>query len=103
MDRFKDACPFHLCLKSFQTRVLKNSYISKNASVKKRQRKSSRSGKVGLGGYLFNDRNGAVERIGFKGTYAYHINFPIPAFFGLSLVAYQFRLDEDLIHLADPG
>jgi type IX secretion system PorP/SprF family membrane protein len=88
---------------SFQTRVLKNSYISKNASVKKRQRKSSRSGKVGLGGYLFNDRNGAVERIGFKGTYAYHINFSRSQLsFGLSLVAYQFRLDEDLIHLADP-
>jgi len=88
---------------SFQTRVLKNSYISKNASVKKRQRKSSRSGKVGLGGYFFNDRNGAVERIGFKGTYAYHLNFSRSQLsFGLSLVAYQFRLDENLIQLADP-
>ncbi len=89
---------------SFQTRILKNSYISRTSAVKKRQRRGSRSGNVGVGGYLFNDRNGAVERIGFKGTYAYHINLQQSQLsFGLSFVAYQFRLDEDLIHLADPG
>ena len=89
---------------SFQTRVLKKSYISKGSAVRKRQRRGSRSGNVGLGGYFFNDRNGAVERIGFKGSYAYHINFQQSQLsFGLSLVAYQFRLDEDLITLADPG
>lgn len=88
---------------SFQTRVLKKSYISRNASIKRRRAKNSRSGKVGLGGYFFNDRNGAVERIGIKGTYAYHLYFSRSQLsFGLSLVAYQFRLDDDLIHLADP-
>lgn len=88
---------------SFQTRVLKNSYISRDASVKKRKKKSSRSGKVGLGGYLFNDKNGAVERIGFKGTYAYHIHLSKSQLsFGLSLVGYQFSLDDDLINLMDP-
>ena len=89
---------------SFQTRILKKSYISKSSSVRKRRNMASRSGNVGLGGYFFNDRNGAVERIGFKGSYAYHIKFPQSQLsFGLSLVAYQFRLDEDLITLADPG
>jgi type IX secretion system PorP/SprF family membrane protein len=89
---------------SFQTRVLKKSYISRQSSVKRRQRSGSRSGNVGLGGYLFNDRNGAVERIGLKGTYAYHINLAQSQLsFGLSLVAYQFRLDDDLINLEDPG
>ncbi len=88
---------------SFQTRVIKNSYISKNSSVKRRQRMGSRSGKVGLGAYVFNDRNGAVERIGLKGTYAYHLNFARSQLsFGLSFVAYQFRLDDELIRLADP-
>ena len=73
---------------SFQTRVLKKSYISRNASIKKRRAKNSRSGKVGLGGYFFNDRNGAVERIGIKGTYAYHLYFSRSQLsFGLSLVA----------------
>ena len=57
-----------------------------------------------MGGYIFTDRNGAVERTGFKGTYAYHLNFRHSQLsFGLSLVAYQFRLNDELIHLADPG
>lgn len=89
---------------SFQTRILKKSYISRSSSVRKRQRRGSRSGNVGVGGYLFNDRNGAVERIGLKGTYAYHINFPQSQLsFGLSFVVYQFRLDDDLITLENPG
>ena len=89
---------------SFQTRILKKSYISRGSSIKRRRRQGSRGGNVGVGGYIFNDRNGAVERTGLKGTYAYHINLAQSQLsFGLSIVAYQFRLDEDLIHLADPG
>jgi len=89
---------------SLQTRILKKSYISRGASVRKRQRMGSRSGNVGLGGYFFNDRNGAVERIGFKGSYAYHLYFRQSQLsFGLSFVAYQFRLDEELIKLENPG
>jgi type IX secretion system PorP/SprF family membrane protein len=89
---------------SFQTRVLKKSYISRGTSVKRRKSSGSRSGNVGLGGYIFNDRNGAVGRTGLKFTYAYHINFRHSQLsFGLSAVGYQFRIDDDLIHLADPG
>lgn len=89
---------------SFQTRILKKSYISRGSSVRRRKANSSRSGKVGVGGYLFSDHNGAVERTGLKATYAYHINFNHSQLsFGLSAVAYQFKLNEDLINLADPG
>ena len=89
---------------SFQTRILKKSYISRSSSIRKRQRKGSRSGNVGLGGYVFNDRNGAVERTGLKATYAYHINLAQSQLsFGLSFVACQFRIDDDLIRLEDPG
>jgi len=89
---------------SFQTRVLKKSYISRGSSVKRRRRQGSRSGNVGLGGYIFNDRNGAIGRTGIKFTYAYHINFRHSQLsFGLSAVGYQFRIDDDLINLADPG
>lgn len=89
---------------SFQTRLMKKSHISRGASVRRRKSSGSRGGNVGLGGYLFNDRNGAVDRIGFKGTYAYHIGFRHSQLsFGLSLVAYQFSLNDDLIHLATPG
>jgi type IX secretion system PorP/SprF family membrane protein len=88
---------------SFQTRILKKSYISRGSSIKRRRRQGSRGGNVGVGGYVFNDRNGAVERIGLKGTYAYHINLAQSQLsFGLSFVAYQFRLDEDMINLFIP-
>lgn len=89
---------------SFQTRILKKSYISRSNSVLKRDRRGSRSGNVGVGGYLFSDRNGAIERTGIKGTYAYHLIFSRSQLsFGLSFVGYQFRLNEDLINLLDPG
>lgn len=88
---------------SFQTRILKKSHISRQASIKRRRRFGSRSGNVGLGGYIFNHRNGAVERIGIKGTYAYHIRLAESQLsFGLSLVAYQYRLDDDRIRLEYP-
>jgi len=97
---FKDA-PGTYAL-SYQTRILRNSYISKSASVRKRMRYSSRSGKVGLGGYVFNDRNGAVNKTGLKFSYAYHIFFGSSQLsMGLSLTAMQLRLDEDKIRLDD--
>ena len=89
---------------SFQTRILKKSYISRESSPKKNKRGNSRGGKVGLGGYIFNDKNGAIERTGFKATYAYHISFDQSQLsFGLSFVGYQFRIDDDLINLENPG
>jgi len=85
---------------SFQTRLLKKSHISRSRSVRRRQPLNSSGGKVGLGGYVFNHRNGAVERIGIKGTYAYHIRLDNSQLsFGLSLVAYQYKLNEDKIKL----
>ena len=89
---------------SFQTRLLKKSYISRSKSVRRRRSSGSSGGKVGLGGYIFNDQNGALQRTGLRASYAYHINFRHSQLsFGLSAVAYQFRIDDDLINLKDPG
>ena len=83
---------------SGQTRLLKNSFISKGASVRKRQRMSSRSGKVGLGGYVFNDRNGAIDRTGLQFSYAYHIRMRKSQLsFGISGIAYQFSVNDNHI------
>ncbi|MEE4215414.1 MAG: type IX secretion system membrane protein PorP/SprF, partial [Bacteroidales bacterium] len=95
---FKDA-PGTYAL-SYQTRILRNSYISKSSSIRKRMRYSSRSGKVGLGGYVYSDRNGAVEKTGMKLSYAYHIFFGNSQLsMGMSLTAMQLRLNEDKIRL----
>jgi len=89
---------------SFQTRVMKKSHISRTNQVRRRRPLNSSGGKVGLGGYIFNHRNGAVERIGIKGTYAYHIRLANSQLsFGLSLVGYQYKLNDDKIKLENNG
>lgn len=84
---------------SFQTRILKDSYISKSTSVRKKIVKPTKGGKVGLGGYVFNDNNGIMRRTGIQAVYAYHISFGQTEgvtnnlSFGLALTAYQFSVN----------
>ena len=95
---FKDAPKTHAV--SAQTRILRNSFISKSASIRKRRRSSTRSGKVGLGAYLFNDQTGLINRTGFQATYAYHIFLGKGQLsFGLSGTACQFRVDQEKLRL----
>jgi type IX secretion system PorP/SprF family membrane protein len=87
---------------SGQTRWLKNSFIFKSKSVRHRRKSMSRGGKVGLGGYIFNDVNGAFSRLGFQGTYAYHITLRRSQLsFGASLVGFQYKLDKSKVRLED--
>jgi type IX secretion system PorP/SprF family membrane protein len=80
---------------SGQTRMLRNSPISRGRSVRNRPTAMSRSGNVGLGGYVFNDRNGLIDRTGFQGTYSYHIWMDENQLsFGVSATMFQLRLDE---------
>jgi len=96
----KDAPKTHAV--SGQTRILKNSYISKNASIKKRRRANTRSGKVGLGGYIFNDKNGPIDRTGIQFSYAYHIKMRKSQLsFGISAIGYQFSVDNSKIRLVE--
>lgn len=84
---------------SFQTRLLKNSYISKNTKVARKIVKPTRGGRVGLGGYFFNDQNGIVRRTGAQATYAYHIplgatdGYPNNLSFGLAATGYNYAID----------
>lgn len=87
---------------SYQTRLLKNSYISRSASIKKRRKVMSRSGRVGYGFYAYTDMAGAFNRTGIQGTYAYHIPFDRRQLsFGVSVTGYQFRINPDRIKLLD--
>ncbi|MCU0455330.1 MAG: type IX secretion system membrane protein PorP/SprF [Bacteroidales bacterium] len=89
---------------SFQTRILRNSYISKSTAVKKKVVKPTKGGNVGVGGYIFSDHNGIMRRTGFQMMYAYHIpmrqiaGYPSTLSFGLAFTGYQFAINtEDLI------
>ncbi len=89
---------------SGQTRLLKNSFISRSKSVRKRKRVMSRSGKVGLGGYIFNDSNGALSKLGFSGTYSYHITLRRSQLsMGASLSTFQYKIDKDKLNPEDPN
>lgn len=88
---------------SVQTRLLKNSYISRSASVRKRKRIMSRSGRVGYGAYFYTDMAGAFNRTGLQGTYTYHIPLPSSQLsFGVSVTGYQFKINEDKMRLLEP-
>jgi len=84
---------------SFQTRILKNSFISKSTVVRKKIIKPTKGGKVGLGGYVFNDNNAIFHRTGFQLAYSYHIamgrteGVPNDLSFGLAMTAYQFAVN----------
>jgi type IX secretion system PorP/SprF family membrane protein len=96
---------------SFQTRLLKDSYISKATSVRKKLIRPTKGGKVGLGGYIFSDYNGIMRRTGFQAAYSYHISmgqtggYPNDLAFGLALTVYQFAInttDQLLYSVYDP-
>lgn len=87
---------------SFQTRILKDSYISKSTTVKKKLVRPTRGGQVGIGGYLFNDNNGIMHRTGVQAAYSYSV--PLSKSdqedsrvlsFGLALIAYQYSIKTD--------
>jgi type IX secretion system PorP/SprF family membrane protein len=82
---------------AFQTRLLSDSYISKSTSVRKKINRPTKGGRVGMGGYLFADKNGIMKRTGAQFAYAYHIsmNNYRQLSFGLSLTAYQYYVDKN--------
>ena len=89
---------------SGQTRIMKTSYVSKSRSVKKRTKKRRPSGKIGLGGYLYNDQNGPIGKTGLEVSYAYHLFVSDGQLsLGLSLSAYQFRVNTDELNTVDPS
>jgi type IX secretion system PorP/SprF family membrane protein len=87
---------------SIDSRILRNSYILKNASVRKKERKSSRSGRVGWGAHIFNDHNGLLDRTGLEGTYSYHLSIGQGQLsFGLTAMLFQLKLSEEKMVLSD--
>ncbi len=82
---------------SGQTRLLRKSHVIKKRNVNNRTLKPSTNGRVGLGGFIYNDRNGAIDRTGLQGSYAYHIFVQETQFsFGLSVGVFQFKIADDL-------
>jgi type IX secretion system PorP/SprF family membrane protein len=88
---------------SAQTRILKKGYSLK-ASKRRNVYRPGTDGRVGLGGYVFSDRNGLVQRTGFQASYAYHmwLQNSTQLSFGLALTGYHYRLNEQAMNFEQP-
>ncbi|MEI6048211.1 MAG: type IX secretion system membrane protein PorP/SprF [Bacteroidota bacterium] len=90
---------------SVQTRMLKKSLTVKQTSGKQPVFRPRNDGKVGLGGYIFSDKNGLIQRTGFQISYAYHIWLQNSAqlSMGISFNGYHYKINEKEINFEDPN
>ncbi len=88
---------------SWQTRFLKRSYILKQVSPRRQVFRPKSDGKVGMGGFIFSDKNGLVRRTGFQISYAYHtwLRQETQLSMGLAMTGYQFKIDERDLNFED--
>jgi len=82
---------------SYQTRILKKGYRLNQNIFNNTVYRAKTTGRIGLGGYLFSDRNGLVRRTGFQTSYSYHswVRDFTQLSLGLALTGYYFRIDVD--------
>jgi type IX secretion system PorP/SprF family membrane protein len=98
---FTDYTPSSYLL-SVQGRILKKGYRVKSGLSGNSFRKSTK-GRVGLGGVVYHDVNGAIERTGGQFSYAYHIfirNAQLS--FGLTGNVFQYRINPERAQLKNP-
>lgn len=96
-----EGAPSTHCI-SIQTRIMKRDYIETNASIRKRYLRPLRSGKVGLGAYIYRDHIGLTDQTGVQLTYAYHIAGAKSQFsMGMTLSVSQYKLDVGELKLPD--
>jgi type IX secretion system PorP/SprF family membrane protein len=90
---------------SMQTRMLKKGYTVKQTLFRRSAYRPKTDGKVGLGGYVFSDKNGLIHRTGFQLSYAYHMWLQNSTQFsmGLALTGYHFKINENEINFEDPN
>ncbi len=90
---------------SLQTRMLKRSYILKQTNARRQIYRPKTDGRVGLGGYVFSDRNGLVNRTGVQASYAYHLwlRNTTQLSMGLAFTAYHYKIDETQLNFEDPN
>jgi len=89
---------------AWQTRFLKQKFSIIQKSGNRQSFRPSTDGRVGLGGYIFSDKNGHIGRNGVQFSYAYHtwVQEKTQLSFGLAANAYHFRVDVDKLSFQDP-
>jgi type IX secretion system PorP/SprF family membrane protein len=90
---------------SFQTRLLKRSYQLFTKASSRTVYRPKTDGRVGLGGYIFSDKNGLVQRTGFQTSYSYHMWLQdyTQLSLGLALTGYYFSINVNDKSFEDPN
>jgi len=90
---------------SWQERVLKRSYRLKHNIFNRTIYRPKTDGRVGFGGYIFNDRNGLVQKTGFQIAYSYHLwlHDYTQLSMGMAFTGYHFIVNADENSFFDPN
>ena len=93
------------CLFQYADQNAEEELYSKKHSDRRQVYRPKSDGKVGLGGYIFNDKNGLVQRTGFQFSYAYHmwLRKETQLSMGLALTGYHYKINEKEINFEDPN
>jgi type IX secretion system PorP/SprF family membrane protein len=90
---------------SWQTRLLKKGFTLRQTKTRRDVFRPKTDGKVGLGGYIFSDKNGLIQRTGFQFSYAYHmwLENATQLSMGLAFTGYYYKINEKEINFEDPN
>jgi type IX secretion system PorP/SprF family membrane protein len=81
---------------SGQGRLLKTRWSMQHVGTRRQSYRPKTDGRVGLGGYIFSDKNGLIDRTGFQLSYSYHLwlRNSTQLSLGLAFTGYHFKIDE---------
>jgi len=88
---------------SWQTRILKHGYEIKKDIFNRTTFTPQNDGKVGLGAYIFSDKNGLIQRTGLQAAYAYNmwLREYTQLSMGLALTGYHFIINANELSFED--
>jgi type IX secretion system PorP/SprF family membrane protein len=80
---------------SWQTRILKHGYRLRKTIFNQTAYTPKNDGRVGLGAYIFSDKNGLIQRTGFQTTYTYNmwLQKATQLSLGLAFTGYHFIIN----------
>jgi len=88
---------------SAQGRILKSGYSLRENILGGKTFNQGKSGRVGIGGIMYHDQNGAIQRTGAQFSYAYHIFINQSQLsLGLTASAFQYRINPEDAVLKSP-
>jgi type IX secretion system PorP/SprF family membrane protein len=89
---------------SVQKRMLMKDDAQRGAQLKKGSFRPGLDGKIGLGGFIYSDKNGLIQRTGFEYSYAYHMWLAnsTQLSLGVAFTGYYYKINENKMEFENP-